>query len=147
MCCFSSPAKRGARRAAWTRLLAAPVLIATFAGVATAQSVWSGPVRDDARGLNVLPPAGYGAFPMAPIKPFTALIFVQKLADRDTGCQVGFMPVPQYAAYTQDEVNGLIASQEWLDPARATLFTGNYDILDTARLPRATSAAWCLSAT
>jgi len=126
MCCFSSPVKRCAgRRAAWTRLLAAPVLIATFA-VATAQSVRSEPVRDDASGLTVVPPAGYGASPIAP-----ARISVKKPADRDTGCQVGFTPMPQNAAYTQDKINGLIATQQWLDVARGTL-TLNYDILDTA---------------
>jgi hypothetical protein len=126
MCCFSG----AGRRAAWTRVLAALVLIATFAA-ATAQSVRSERVRDDASGLTVVPPSGYGASQIAPTKPFTARISVKKPGDRDTGCQVGFMPVPQNAAYMQDEINSLVASQQWLDLARATL-TPNYDILDTA---------------
>jgi hypothetical protein len=67
MCCFSG----AGLRAAWTRPLAVPVLIATFA-VATAQSVRSEPVRDDASGLTVVPPSGYGASQIAPTKPFTA---------------------------------------------------------------------------
>lgn len=142
MYCFSSPAKRGAgrraatgepaRRAASTRLLTASVLIPTFAGVAlTAQSVRSEPVRDNASGLAVVPPAGYGASPIAPTETFKARISVKKPADRDTGCQVAFTPLPQNAPYTQDEINGLMAARQWLDLARASI-TLNYDLLDTA---------------
>jgi hypothetical protein len=136
MRCFSSPAKSGvgrwanteapARQAAWRRLLTASVLIPTFAGVPMAQSV-----RDNTSGLTVVPPTGYSASRVAPTETFTVRISVRKPSDRDTGCQVAFTPLPQNAAYTQDEINGLTATQQWLDVQRAAI-TLNYDVLDTA---------------
>jgi len=138
MHCFSSPAKRGAgrraargaaaRRAAWTRLLTACILVPTFTGLATAQS---GPVRDTASGLTVVPPAGYNASQIVPNEIGTARISVKKPSDRDTGCQVAFAPLAENAVHTQDEINRVMASQRWLDLVRATV-TLNYDVLDTA---------------
>lgn len=114
--------------AALTRLLTASVLIPAFASLATAQSEV---VRDNASGLAVVPPAGYSASRIAPNEPFTARVSVSKPDDRDTGCQVAFTPLPENTAYTQDEINRLTATRQWLDHARVTL-TALYDVLDMA---------------
>ena len=102
-----------------------------MASISTAGSARAELVRDDASGLTVVPPEGYSAGKLTPTETFTARFAVKKPDDRDTGCQVAFTPLPQNAAYTQDQLNGVMASRLWLDLARATL-TLNYNVIDEA---------------
>jgi len=88
-------------------------------------------LRDEATGLTVVPPEGYGATRLTPTETFTARFAVKRPYDRDTGCQVAFTPLPQNAGYTQDQLNGVMASRVWLDLAHATL-TVNYNVINTA---------------
>jgi len=113
------------------RLIASFVTCTVIACIATAGSARAELVRDQASGLIVMPPEGYIAARMAPTETFTARISVKKPDDRDTGCQVAFTPLPQNAGYTQEQLNGVMASRVWLDLARASL-TVNYNVIGVA---------------
>ena len=114
----------------WTRLkvLFTCILISCLP---TAGSTQADPVYGDASGLVVVPPEGYSAARMAPDRVFAARFSVKKPDDRDTGCQVAFEPLPQNAGYTQDQVDSVIASSQWLDLARASLLV-LYQVIDIA---------------
>jgi hypothetical protein len=110
------------------------ILIGTLlAAIVAAQPARSESLRDDATGLTIAPPEGYIATQMtpAPAGTFPARFSVKKPSDRDTGCQVAFTPLPQNAGLTQDEINHVMATSQWLDLARASIAL-NYDVLDTA---------------
>jgi hypothetical protein len=90
------------------------------------------PLRDASTGLAIDPPDGYIARTIAPTPTFVVRFEVKKAADRDTGCQVAFTPLPQNAELKQSEINKILEGQRWLDLARATL-TINYDVSSTDR--------------
>src|SRR5215510_2813206 len=81
----------------------------------------AGPLNDSATGLGVNPPPAYVAKPAAASGPYTVAFDVKKPDDKDTGCRVGFQPVPQNAGLRQEEINEHTAKPDWADLVRSTL--------------------------
>ena len=80
------------------------------------------PLSDPESGFAVDPPPGYTATIIPPRDKYSVGFEVKKADDdKDTGCQVAFQPAPQNADLSQQEINDLATSPEWIDLARSTL--------------------------
>ncbi|MGY4801814.1 hypothetical protein ACVMLK_10205 [Teichococcus aerofrigidensis] len=79
------------------------------------------PLRDVASGLGVAPPPGYTAEPIPAQGDQTARFALRRPTDRDTGCQVAYVPAPQNAAMSQEQLNRLMATPRWQELVLATL--------------------------
>ena len=89
------------------------------------------PVKDEATGLSVEPPAGYTARKAEGDPRYAAVYAVQKEGEDDTGCKIAFQPTPPPAsgepALSQDDINAFTRKKEWTDLIRATLAL-RYDV-------------------
>lgn len=99
-------------------------LLALLSGAASAA-----PLRDAATGLSVDPPPGYAAAPMALHGAQAARFTVRRPQDGETGCQVAFVPAPQNAEMTQQQLNQLAATPRWQAVIGATL-AAQYKVLE-----------------
>lgn len=82
------------------------------------------PVRDEATGLSIEPPAGYTARKAEGDTRYAAVYAVQKGAEDDTGCKIAFQPTPPGAGepkLSQEDINAFTRKKEWTDLVRATL--------------------------
>lgn len=101
------------------RNLACAVLLA----VVCAPAIAAEPVRDEATGLSIAPPAGYVATRAESDARYAAVYAVQKKDEVDTGCKVAFQPAvanPEQPL-SQDDINRFTRQKEWTDLIRATL--------------------------
>jgi hypothetical protein len=85
------------------------------------------PLSDPATGLAVTPPAGYDAKIATNIGRYTVAFNVKKPDDKDTGCLIGFLHIPQKAHFTQAEINAYAAKPDWANEIR-TVYSRLYDI-------------------
>jgi hypothetical protein len=86
------------------------------------------PLSDPATGLAVTPPPGYDAKIATDVGRYTVAFNVKKPDDKDTGCLIGFLHIPQKAHFTQAEINAYAAKPDWANEIR-TLFSRLYDII------------------
>ena len=111
--------------------------------VAGALAIWTAsipaiaqPISDPATGFAITPPPGYGAQPSTAAGNYTAAFEVRKPDDKDTGCRIGFLHIPEKAHFTQAELNGYAAKPEWANEIR-TAFSRLYDIISLDRFEHA----------
>ncbi len=86
------------------------------------------PLSDPATGLAVTPPPGYDAKIATDVGRYTVAFNVRKPDDKDTGCLIGFLHIPQKAHFTQAEINAYATKPGWANEIR-TLFSRLYDII------------------
>jgi hypothetical protein len=86
------------------------------------------PLSDPTTGLAVTPPPGYDAKIATEVGRYTIAFNVKKPDDKDTGCFIGFLHIPEKARFTQAEINGYAAKPEWANEIR-TVFSRLYDII------------------
>ena len=98
-------------------IIAAALAAPWVAPAAMAQS----PVRDEASGLAVTPPPGYGVRALPPGRGQAARFEVKTPADTDTGCQVAFTPAPQNGRFSQAELDAVMRGEEWQETARKAI--------------------------
>src|SRR5882724_10880274 len=111
--------------------------------VAGALAIWTAsipaiaqPISDPATGFAITPPPGYVAQPSTAAGNYTAAFEVKKPDDKDTGCRIGFLHIPEKARFTQAELNGYAAKPEWASEIR-TAFSRLYDIISLDRFEHA----------
>jgi hypothetical protein len=111
--------------------------------VAGALAIWTAsipaiaqPISDPATGLAVTPPPGYVAQISTASSRYTVAFNVKKPDDKDTGCIIGFLLIPEKARFTQAEINGYAAKPEWANEIR-TAFSRLYDIISLDRFEHA----------
>jgi len=111
--------------------------------VAGALAIWAAsipaiaqPISDPATGFAITPPPGYVAQPSTAAGNYTAAFEVKKPDDKDTGCRIGFLHIPEKARFTQAELNGYAAKPEWASEIR-TAFSRLYDIISLDRFEHA----------
>jgi hypothetical protein len=100
-------------------------------GLLTGQA-FAQPVRDEATGLTVQPPAGYEARKAEGDPRYAAVYAVQKAGELDTGCKIAFQSTQQSgpgaeAPLSQDDINAFTQKKEWIELIRATLAL-RYDV-------------------
>jgi hypothetical protein len=94
------------------------------------------PISDPATGFAVMPPSGYAAKTSTTSGRYTVSFNVKKPDDKDTGCLIGFLHIPDKARFTQAELNGYAARPEWANEIRTT-FARLYDIISLDRFEHA----------
>lgn len=98
--------------------------LALLAAGAVFSPVAAEPVRDEATGLSIEPPAGYTARKAEGDTRYAAVYAVQKGGEDDTGCKIAFQPTPPAAGepkLSQEDINAFTRKKEWTDLIRATL--------------------------
>jgi hypothetical protein len=104
------------------RSIAAFLGLALMAPAALVEAALAAPpLRDEASGLAVSPPAGYEARRAEGDARYAAVFAVQKGNEEETGCKVAFQAAPQNAALSQEEINAFTQKKEWTDLIKATL--------------------------
>lgn len=110
-----------ARGAGWGLVLACCAAVAALAD----------PVRDEATGLTLQPPAGYEVRKAEGDPRYSAVYAVQKGGEVDTGCKIAFQASPPPAGgeqtLSQDDINAFTQKKEWIELIRATLAL-RYDV-------------------
>ncbi|MXP65855.1 hypothetical protein E0493_21115 [Roseomonas sp. M0104] len=103
------------RRAGRAACLAfAPALL--LGGGALAEAL-----RDAGSGLSVTPPPGYAAAAAPPSGAQTARFTLRQSQDQDTGCTIAYVPAPQNALYTQEQINSRTRLPGWQTIERTRL--------------------------
>src|SRR6266545_355021 len=103
-------------------------IVGTLAVLIASAPAIAEPLSDPETGLAVTPPPGYDAKIATDVGRYTAAFNVRKPDDKDTGCLIGFLHIPQKAHFTQAEINAYAAKPDWANEIR-TLFSRLYDII------------------
>ena len=109
------------------RVMVRVIALAGLTGQALAE-----PVKDDATGLTMQPPAGYEARKAEGDPRYSAVYAVQKAGEVDTGCKIAFQSSQQSgpgadAPLSQEDINAFTQKKEWIELIRATLAL-RYDV-------------------
>ncbi|MCQ4161319.1 hypothetical protein NON00_15475 [Roseomonas sp. GC11] len=78
--------------------------------------------------LSITAPPGYVLTPMAPSGEQKARFSLRRPPEADTTCQIAYVPAPQNARMTQEQINALVRSPGWQNVERARLLD-RYQIL------------------
>jgi hypothetical protein len=113
-------------RIEWDRVIV--WLASAFAIVITPIPAIAQPISDPATGLAVTPPPDYVAQVSTASGRYTVAFNVKKPDDKDTGCLIGFLHIPEKAKFTQAEINAYAAKPDWANEIR-TAFSRLYDIM------------------
>lgn len=109
--------------------LALPLWALTLSALSTfAVSASAAPIAD-ASGLVLDPPAGYQAEALPPSGGNTVRYGMKRAEDTDTGCQAAYMPAPQNASLSQQQINEMMVTSEWRTVGR-TILGVIYDVQD-----------------
>lgn len=112
--------------------MSARVVVRLIAFVGLTGTALAQPVKDDATGLAMQPPAGYEARKAEGDPRYSAVYAVQKQGEVDTGCKIAFQSTQQTgpgaeAPLNQEDINAFAQKKEWIELIRATLAL-RYDV-------------------
>jgi hypothetical protein len=113
-------------RIEWDRVIVC--LASALAIVITPIPAIAQPISDPATGFVVTAPPGYVSQVSTASGRYTVAFNVKKPDDKDTGCLIGFLHIPEKAKFTQAEINAYSAKPEWASEIR-TAFSRLYDII------------------